>query len=50
LRICEEKGALEASAVLYKRNQDYYKAIDRYTEVLVDLGTDIVHTLFDVHF
>ena len=50
LRICEEKGALEASAVLYKRNQAYYKTIERYTEVLVDLGTDIVHTLFDVMF
>ena len=23
LRICEEKGAQEASAVLYKRDQDY---------------------------
>lgn len=50
LRICEEKGAQEASAVLYKRNQDYNKAIELYTKVLVDLGTDIVHTLFDVTF
>ena len=50
LRICEEKGAQEASAVLYKRNQEYNKAIELYTKVLVDLGTDIVHTLFDVTF
>lgn len=48
LKICEEKGALEASAVLYKRNSCYEKSIELYTEVLVDLGTDIVHTLFDV--
>ena len=50
LKICEEKGADEASAVLYKRNQDYYKAIELYGKVLVDLGTDIVHTLFDDAF
>ena len=30
LKICEEKGALEASAVLHKRNQDYFKSIERY--------------------
>ena len=50
LAICKKKQALEASAVLYKRNQDYNKAIELYTDVLVDLGTDIVHTLFDVTF
>ena len=50
LKICEEKEALEASAVLYKRNQSYNKAIELYVKVLVDLGTDIVHTLFDVTF
>ena len=50
LQICEQKKALEASAVLYRRNQDYSKAIELYTEVLVDLGTDIVHTLFDFNF
>ena len=31
LKICEAKGALEASAILYKRNSDYFKAIDLYT-------------------
>ena len=31
LKICEEKGALEASAVLYKRSCNYFKAIDLYT-------------------
>jgi len=50
LQICEEKGALEASAVLYKRNSCYEKAIELYNKVLVDLGTIIVHTLFDVTF
>ena len=48
LKICEEKDAKEASAVLYKRNQDYYKAVELYTDVLIDLGNDIVITLFDV--
>jgi len=48
LRICEEKQALEACAVLCRRNQDYNRAIELYTQVLVDLGTTIVHTLFDV--
>lgn len=50
LKICEERGALEACAVLYKRNGDYQKAVSLYVSVLVDLGTDIVHTLFDVMF
>ena len=31
LRICEEKKALEACAVLYRRNQDYGRAIELYT-------------------
>lgn len=30
LKICEERGALEASAVLYKRNQEYFEAITLY--------------------
>ena len=50
LKICEEKGALEASAVLCKRNSDYFKAIQLYTQVLAELGEDIVHTLFDAMF
>ena len=50
LKICEAKGALEASAVLYKRNSDYFKAIDLYTQVLVQLGLEIIDTLFDILF
>ena len=50
LKICEEKGALEASAVLCKRNSDYFKAIELYARVLAELGKDIVHTLFDAMF
>ena len=48
LKICEERGALEACAVLYKRSMDYFKAIEKYTQVLVDTGVEIVHTLLDV--
>ena len=35
LVICESKGALEASAVLYKRKGMYEKSVDLYVEVLV---------------
>lgn len=27
---------------------DYFKAIEKYTQVLVDTGVEIVHTLLDV--
>lgn len=50
LKICEEREALEASAILCKRNSDYFKAVELYTRVLVDLGKDIVHTLFTEMF
>ena len=38
LKICEETKAHEACAVLYKRSMDYFKAIEKYTQVLVDTG------------
>ena len=31
LKICEQKQALEACAVLYRRNQEYTKAIELYS-------------------
>lgn len=47
LKICLEKNAREASAVLYRRNSEHYKAIELYTDVLVEIGIDLVPTLFD---
>lgn len=47
LKICEEREALEASAALCKRSQEYWKAIDYYRKVLVEVGGDIASTLFE---
>lgn len=47
LAICEEKGALEACAVLYKRKGFYLKSIELYNKVMVNLCSDkIIHSLF----
>jgi hypothetical protein len=47
LKICEEKGALEASAVLHRRKGAYQDSIELYVQVLVELCADqLFHTLY----
>ena len=50
LKICLERGAVEASAILSKRGSEYFRAIELYTQVLVQEGAIVVNTLFDEHF
>ena len=45
LKICLAKKALEASAVLYKRQTDYNRAIEVYAQVLVEVGVELMPTM-----
>jgi len=42
LQICEEKGVIDACAVLYKRKGEYEKSIELYIKVLARLSKEKV--------
>lgn len=47
LKICEKKGAVEASAVLYRRKCNYKKSISLYISTITTLCVEkVIHTIF----
>ena len=47
LAICQEKGALEACAMLHRRKGSYYESVELYVQVLIELCAEqLFHTIY----